>query len=559
MREFTVVLMQNTVCLAALFLVYLIALKGLTFYQLRRVYLIGSVLIAITIPLIDIEVKDKPHLIVSFNPEIAGIVDQIEKMGIAGVENAEVSDSGPENSDNAGYIDYWRVLFMLYLGGAAFFLTRFSVGLFRIFTIARKSVRIINEREQIFVHPLAEAAFSFIKWIFIHPQMLSSTKIKAIIIKHESLHLRQGHSYDILFLELVKIATWFNPVIYKIIKEVSAVHEFYVDKVTAQLTGRRNYAKLLIRYATHPGHFFGDAFGAISIRQRIIQLHKKRSRKGSSLRIALVAPVLAGLFIGFSCSPEIEVQTVLPGGKKIKSIKVIYYDDYGDMPQYHEANYSSIEFDRSGKIIDLHKGTLHETQNDPETTVLPHFTYPVDKIIWFLDYGYYAAEPMLLGFDPQFWLDHKLALYEQHKDDPGGDLRVSLTGFGLPAEAVYRFHENRFESHEYFEYDERQRVVAWTSAGKAISTDGQEQSWTNALRFAYNPAGQLATLIEDDKEINIFYNTDGRIAEVAISKLDIPRRRFVYAYNDLGLRARSIAFNREDQQEFEEEYVYDFY
>ena len=46
----------------------------------------------------------------------------------------------------------------------------------------------------------------------------------------ELLHMRSGHSYDLLFLELIQAFNWFNPIFYFLKRELKLQQEYWVDE-----------------------------------------------------------------------------------------------------------------------------------------------------------------------------------------------------------------------------------------------------------------------------------------------------------------------------------------
>jgi len=67
------------------------------------------------------------------------------------------------------------------------------------------------------------------------------------IIRHEQNHLESNHFLDILFIEVVMIFQWFNPVIYFFNRSLRAIHEYQADQGCLK-TGMTmiNYQNLLL-------------------------------------------------------------------------------------------------------------------------------------------------------------------------------------------------------------------------------------------------------------------------------------------------------------------------
>lgn len=72
-------------------------------------------------------------------------------------------------------------------------------------------------------------SFSFFRWIQIRSGLCAEDR--EIVLQHEWIHARKGHTFDVLYLELVQCFCWFNPFIPFLKKDLVHVHEFEVDQL----------------------------------------------------------------------------------------------------------------------------------------------------------------------------------------------------------------------------------------------------------------------------------------------------------------------------------------
>ncbi|MCH5687428.1 M56 family metallopeptidase [Niabella sp. W65] len=98
---------------------------------------------------------------------------------------------------------------------------------------------------------------------------------------HELAHIRQKHSWDILFLELLKIITWFNPFIYWYKRSVMINHELLADAaVIKQLGDVRSYQVVLLqRAAMQSSLALASSFTFYITKKRLTMLLKKPDKK----------------------------------------------------------------------------------------------------------------------------------------------------------------------------------------------------------------------------------------------------------------------------------------
>jgi len=79
----------------------------------------------------------------------------------------------------------------------------------------------------------------------------------AQVLAHERAHVRQGHTYDALWLQVWGAVLWFNPFIYPLLRALSCTHELLADRAalaeaspaTSRAARPAAYAALLARLA----------------------------------------------------------------------------------------------------------------------------------------------------------------------------------------------------------------------------------------------------------------------------------------------------------------------
>ena len=145
------------------------------------------------------------------------------------------------------------------------------------------------------------APYSFFNQIVVGTRGLSDEELRCILA-HESLHVRQLHSIDILFARLMCCLAWFNPFAWLMLREVRAVHEFQADAASVGACGREDYLHLLYRQVTGIGYgHITNNFQSINIKNRIVMMNKMKTRFGAWKAVAAL-PVMA-LLLMVGCKP----------------------------------------------------------------------------------------------------------------------------------------------------------------------------------------------------------------------------------------------------------------
>lgn len=140
------------------------------------------------------------------------------------------------------------------------------------------------------------APYSFFNHIVVGTRGLNDDEVR-YILTHESLHVRQGHSVDLLFARLLCCLMWFNPFAWLIMREIRAVHEFLADAASIGACGREGYLHLLYRQATGTGYgHITNNFKSINLKKRIVMMNKSKTRYGAWKAVAAL-PVMALLLV----------------------------------------------------------------------------------------------------------------------------------------------------------------------------------------------------------------------------------------------------------------------
>ncbi|MFD1468152.1 TonB family protein [Hymenobacter caeli] len=144
----------------------------------------------------------------------------------------------------------------------------------------------------------------------------------AQVLAHEAAHVRQGHTYDVLWLESWRALLWFNPFIYPLVRALALTHELLADRAALAETaaapaapgpgpGPTAYATLLARLATRrftlpetPLPLLHSFTHSLTL-NRIAML--KSSHPVRRWKQWLALPVVAGL-LAVACQPAADTQ-----------------------------------------------------------------------------------------------------------------------------------------------------------------------------------------------------------------------------------------------------------
>lgn len=288
-------LLQVNVGLILFYALYKLVCTRDTFFRSRRFILIVSLVLPFILPFIDVRewLESGDRMIMLTHFDYSAVLPEI-------VVGSEVAETGNRVFVLSEWIGY------LYLAGVLVLLVRLVVQAFSLYRlIIRMPEKAINGvRVKCLNAP--SGPFSFFGWIFMNPAVVKEDEISEILT-HEMAHVKQHHSVDVLFAEMVSICCWINPFAWLLKREVRLNLEFLADrKVMEAGFATKSYQYHLLGLAYNHKYGLSNNFNFSHLKQRIIMMNKKKSNAAGHIKYALfVLPAFALLVAGnISCSQD---------------------------------------------------------------------------------------------------------------------------------------------------------------------------------------------------------------------------------------------------------------
>jgi TonB-dependent SusC/RagA subfamily outer membrane receptor len=274
-------LLKLSISLAVVYLFYVLVLRRLTFYNMNRWYLLGYSLLSFIIPFVNIS----PFLEKGAWTQ-STVVQLIPVMGYA----------APAVS---GGIDGWAVSLFLLLSGIMIMLTRLLIQYLSFLRIRRSAMLISDDAVKIYQVDRYIIPFSFGRSIFINQHQHKEEELKEII-RHEFIHVKQRHTFDILFGEIMSMLNWYNPFTWFIRHAIRQNLEFIADhQVLKTGLDKKQYQYLLLKVVGTPAFSIANQFNLSSLKKRIAMMNKINSAKVHLIKFLFVLPLITVLLLAF--------------------------------------------------------------------------------------------------------------------------------------------------------------------------------------------------------------------------------------------------------------------
>ena len=210
---------KSMLCMSLLFTVYKLFLEQNKMHQFNRFYLLGILLISVSIPNLNIPLE----------------------------HSFALNENLYAEPTQSAWDKHFYYILSVYGIVAFVMLLRLLGGLKTILNKVKRSERhsyqdvdVVLIKERVLPH-------SFLKYVFVNEDDYKNETIEKELFTHEVTHIKEQHTLDILLVELFHIIFWFNPLIYFIKKSIRLNHEFIADQAVIEFhEDQVKYQEILI-------------------------------------------------------------------------------------------------------------------------------------------------------------------------------------------------------------------------------------------------------------------------------------------------------------------------
>lgn len=299
MNNWLLFLLKSTISISLLYLFFRLLMRKEAFFKLSRLTLLFIVLASTIIPFIYLPQPVHPVLPITFAPIFQNNTILDEPVQTNEIPGAIYSSEPASGTLQPIIISTKTILLIVYLGGV---LISFMLLVYRISSVLmlfRKSRKTDLNGIRLMIVNDDIPAFSFKRHILISRQDYETNS--EAILTHELSHIKQGHFYDLILLELVKIIYWFNPLVYQMDSDLKEIHEFQADEHTLNSgIDATKYQLLIIQKCVgHQQFALANSFNHCQIKNRITMMNKSKTNKAWCWKVATFLPLLALLLMAF--------------------------------------------------------------------------------------------------------------------------------------------------------------------------------------------------------------------------------------------------------------------
>ncbi len=279
--ELFMYLLKSMILSGIFFGYYTLFLKNTIYHAYNRFYLLASMALSLAIPFFKLSMFSVTEEQAAGAKQLLIYLTQL-----------------PASPVQEAYID-WEIIVIAVI--SSLFVCYLVYSVVRIFRLKAMNSKTQMGEFTFIETDLDEAPFSFFSNLFWKKSISIEDECGRKILQHELSHIREKHSWDRLFSQLICSVFWMNPFNWIIQKELQNIHEFIADRDAVGTGEVDAFAKMLLQ--TYYGNHFlnpSHSFYYSSIKRRIIMLTTSNVPKYAYLRKVAVLPMLAFILALFS-------------------------------------------------------------------------------------------------------------------------------------------------------------------------------------------------------------------------------------------------------------------
>lgn len=267
-------LLYSSLCSGLLLLVYRLLLEMENMHRFKRFYLLLAIIFSYAVPFLVVEQTILPNI-------AAERLDWTENVGTDVIRDADLKG-------------WWPIAIFMFWAVSVSLFARLTYNLYR-FTLKVNTAKKRNFKDAVLVLDREnQVPYSFLRYIVVGKAIFDDVGTEKEILHHELAHVKQGHSYDLLFIEIFRCLQWCNPFLYLYKRSIQLNHEFLADEsVNRSFNNIASYQSLLLtKVSSNRTTGITSRFNFGMTRKRLVMMGKSTSRVTMWYKQLIVLPFM---------------------------------------------------------------------------------------------------------------------------------------------------------------------------------------------------------------------------------------------------------------------------
>src|SRR5258708_3363143 len=297
MSALIIYLLKANLLISILFLFYFLLLKNEKFFRLNRFFLQATLALSMLLPLM----PAPGAFLHPAQQEPAGLPNLLDMYTHIQLTATPFSAGPVTLSQPADLTKGWSLLQIL-LGIYGLITASLLIRLvFQVLCVMAfiKSSKQRSKDGIIYCATTRDLApFSFFRYLVMNESKHGPEQMRQIIL-HEKVHIRQGHTIDLLLAELVSVLLWMNPLVPLLRRHLKLNLEYIADEdVLGTGMDKKSYQLSILQSSLKSSAVYPitNLFNSSKLKLRIKMMNTKRTSNSHLYKYLFVLPLIAATY-----------------------------------------------------------------------------------------------------------------------------------------------------------------------------------------------------------------------------------------------------------------------
>lgn len=279
--------LKSTISLCILLIAYHLFLEKEKMFRFNRFFLLISLVFSIVVPFISFGIQKEIPIVHENAIPFKGITANAFPILTIEKENTIIEEQ----------IDYWIPLsWAVYVIITIILSFRFIRNIYIITSKAKVSNVVEYKNTRVVLLSENILPYTFWNTIYVSQKDFENREIEQELFTHEIAHVKQKHTIDVIFVEILKTVFWFNPLFIFYKKAIQLNHEFLADEnVIAAHRDLSFYQNLLLnKISVSQPVLLTSNLNFLATKKRLVMMTKITTKS----KAIITKLVLLSLFVG---------------------------------------------------------------------------------------------------------------------------------------------------------------------------------------------------------------------------------------------------------------------
>lgn len=302
METFIMYILKANIVISVLYGAYWLLLRNEKFFTVNRLILLSCIALSFLLPFLSAQTDFLPHnKMLPANP-LTTIYNAFKETPVKhGYPINQEDGLNQNNIISANWVSVFQMAFGFYILVTFTLLVSFLWQLFMLRRFFKAHKKQKKGGISFLYHNEKLSPFSFFRHLVINKSEYKTAEFEQIIA-HEYVHIKQLHTIDVLFAEIVGIVLWINPLAHMLKRSIKLNLEYLADeKVLKTGIDKQNYQLNILNHCLISGKYsLTNLFNSSKVKLRIKMMNSKNTPLKNLYMYLFLLPVIVAAYFAIT-------------------------------------------------------------------------------------------------------------------------------------------------------------------------------------------------------------------------------------------------------------------